>query len=354
MRWYDRERRELPWRQSPSAYGTLVSELMLQQTVVATVVPYFERFMRRFQDLRALASAPEDDVLASWSGLGYYRRARHLHQAARAIVQRHSGEIPRDESTLRELPGIGPYTAAAVAAIAFGARTFALDGNAARVTARLSGCKDAIEEPRARDELRGFGQALVPVDRPGDFAQAIMELGARVCVPRRPRCEECPVAPSCAAFATGETQAIPVRKARRKKRAVRLVCVAVVRGNRLLLVRRGADELLGGTWTLPFVEAVGGDRRASADLAMRNLGLSLERTRDVGEVKHVFTHLEVTATVVWAVARGRPRNDADVKFVPRVDIDALAIASFTRKMLATAVVGDAGRTTSRGKTSMGT
>jgi len=211
LAWYDRARRDLPWRRAPSPYKTLVSEFMLQQTVVATVVPYFERFVARFPDAAALAAATEDEVTAAWSGLGYYARARNLHRAARAVVERHGGALPRTEAELRELPGVGPYTAAAVASIAFGARTFALDGNGARVTARLWGVRDSIDRPATREALRARGLGEVPAARAGDFNQAVMELGATICTPRAPRCDVCPLARRCRAHATGAAARLPVR-----------------------------------------------------------------------------------------------------------------------------------------------
>ena len=193
LRWYDRTKRDLPWRRDPTPYKTLVSELMLQQTTVAAVIPYFERFIARFPSLASLAAASEDEVTALWSGLGYYARARNLRRAAVAAVDQHGGELPRTEAALGELPGLGPYTAAAVAAIAFGARTFALDGNGARVMARLGGVSDSIDLPATRVRLRADGTREVPRGRPGDFTQAVMELGATVCTPRNPRCDDCPL-----------------------------------------------------------------------------------------------------------------------------------------------------------------
>ncbi len=316
LRWYDQVRRDLPWRRSPSPYGTLVSEFMLQQTVVATVVPYFERFIARFPDLGSLAAATEDEVLTHWSGLGYYRRARNLHRAARAVVAEHGGELPADEETLLALPGVGSYTAAAIAAIAFGRRTFALDGNAARVAARLFAVADPIDRPAVREDLRARGQTLVPARRAGDFAQAVMELGARVCVTANPRCGECPVARFCKGQAL--TDRIPARLPRRAKKVVRLDCVAVEKGGRVLLVKRQEGELLAGTWALPLVEDV---RRAR-----------LGDLREVGTIRHIFTHRDVTARVL----RVRVRKVVDIpagRWVSLTDVQALPLSSFSRKML---------------------
>ena len=337
LQWYDAGKRDLPWRREASAYRTLVSELMLQQTVVATVVPYFERFVRRFPDLRALAAASEEDVLALWSGLGYYARARNLHRTARRVVEEHGGELPGDEAALRRLPGVGEYTAAAIASISFGQRTFPLDGNAARVMARLVGEDRAIDLPAVRAALRARGQALVPADRPGDFAQAVMELGALVCVASTaPRCQACPVARSCAARAQGRAGELPVRLAKRPRRAVELVCVGAVRRGRVLLVRRAAGELLAGTWSLPAADSEAGEsdegasRRALAALGLAARGPAVR----AGVVRHIFTHRDVTARVVRAGVTGTPTAAEKARWVSRDELANLALSSFARKMLA--------------------
>jgi A/G-specific adenine glycosylase len=332
--WYDRAQRPLPWRAQPSPYRTLVSELMLQQTVVATVVPYFERFVRRFPDIAALAAATEEEVLASWSGLGYYRRARNLHRAARVVLEAHGGALPRDEAALRALPGVGEYTAAAVAAIAFGARTFALDGNAARVMARLDVEERSIDLPAVRAALRARGLALVPSDRPGDFAQAVMELGAQLCVAGRPRCEICPVRASCRADAAGRAADLPARTPRPAKKVVHITCVAVERRGRVLLVRRPPGVLLGGTWALPSAERGQGEGEAEAAgraLAEAGLALGPGGVRAAGVIRHVFTHRDVTAAVVRAPVVGSARQG---RWVSAAEPGELALSTFTRKTLA--------------------
>jgi A/G-specific adenine glycosylase len=330
---YDRRRRDLPWRRRTDPYRTLVSELMLQQTGVATVVPYFERFLARFPDLPALARAEEEEVLALWSGLGYYARGRNLHRTARLVVEQNRGELPPREELLRQLPGLGPYTAAAVAAIGFGERTLPVDGNAARVLARLYGVRDPIDQPAVRAHLRERGQALVPARRCGDFAQAIMELGALVCVPRAPRCAECPLTRWCRAYRSNQQETLPRRSAPTAKRQVALVCAAIERRGRILLVRRPTGTLLGGTWALPSAElsTVAEPTRAAADL-LGPLGLSPDGTgRVLGSIRHVFTHRDVTAVVVSQAARGRIRAPARWVSVPRML--ELPISSFTRKTL---------------------
>lgn len=339
LAWYDRGHRALPWRAAPSPYRTLVSEVMLQQTVVATVVPYFRRFVAALPDFTALAGAPEEEVLALWSGLGYYSRARNLQRAARHVVEHHGGVLPADEQALRQLPGVGEYTAAALAAIAFGIPTFPLDGNGARVMARLGGVPDSIDRPAVRKRLRALGQSLVPRDRAGDFAQAVMELGATVCVPRGPRCDLCPLRRRCRAFAQERVKEIPARAPKRPKRVVELACVAVERAGRVLLVQRAAGELLGGTWTLPAAEATASDaRRGAPRRALRALGLTPSgRPQLGGVVRHIFTHRDVTARVFRMDARGTVTGETIARWFGREELERLALSSFTRKTLS--VVG---------------
>ncbi|MEO5769575.1 MAG: A/G-specific adenine glycosylase [Polyangia bacterium] len=344
LAWYDRRQRDLPWRREVSAYRTLVSEFMLQQTVVAAAVPFFERFVARFPDLAALAAASEDEVLTLWSGLGYYARARNLHRAARAVVEQHGGQLPRDEHLLRALPGVGPYTAAAVAAIAFGRRTFALDGNAARVVARLSMETAAVAQPATRDRLRATGLTWVPSRRPGDFAQAVMELGATLCTPRAPDCPVCPLRELCAARAQGQTAAIPRKAVRAVKRLVRLASVRLRHRDRVLLVRR-ADGLLAGTWMLPSAPVEDGDAAIIvARGALRGLGIRPLRLTMVGSVRHLFTHRDVTAEVFEMAVVGPSANRArplvpaaapeEARWVKEGGLHEIALSSFVRKQLA--------------------
>jgi A/G-specific adenine glycosylase len=334
LRWYDREKRDLPWRREASPYRTLVSELMAQQTTLAVVVPYFERFMARFPTLQALASASDDDVMALWSGLGYYARARNLRRAAAAAVAEHGGRLPEDEALLRGLPGVGPYTAAAVASIAFGARTFALDGNGARVMARLHGVDAPVDQPATRARLRELGTADVPARRSGDFNQAVMELGALVCTPRNPRCQACPVAFACAARARGLTADLPRRGRKPARPVVSLACACVTDGARVLLVKRG-EGLLGGTWALPErqVPSAGGPDAARGMAA--ELGLRAAAIDRRGIVRQVFTHRDVRAEVfrVQVVKAGRTRA-IDARWITPARLAQVGLSSFTRKTIA--------------------
>jgi A/G-specific adenine glycosylase len=340
LAWYDRAQRDLPWRRAPSPWKTLVSEAMCQQTVIATVIPYFERFLARFPDPAALAAATEDEVTAAWSGLGYYARARNLQRAARAIVERHGGDFPTTEDALRELPGVGPYTAAAVASIAFGVRTFALDGNGARVTARLWDVHESIDRPATREALRAKGQGEVPAKRAGDFNQAMMDLGATVCTPRAPDCGACPLSSRCRAHEAGAAARLPVRTPKRAKAVVRVACCACVDGDgRVLLVRR-QEGLLAGTWALPTVEVgEGGEPSAEARGAVRALGVTAGRLVARGSVRHVFTHRDVTAEVFRATAEGgRAREGgATRRWLSPEALATVGISSFTKKTLQAAL-----------------
>jgi A/G-specific adenine glycosylase len=250
-------RRDLPWRRSRDPYAIWVSEIMLQQTRVAAVVPYFERWMARFPTIATLAEAPLDDVLAAWSGLGYYSRARNLHRCARAIVASHGGALPASAAALRGLPGIGPYTAGAIASIAFGQPEPLVDGNVARVLARVYAIDDDIKSPAAVRVLWRLAGQMVPASAPGDFNQGLMELGATVCTPLSPACLLCPLAALCRARAQGRAHELPRMPARRRPHELPLIdarALWIERRDTLLLARRRPEGLYGGLWELPQVD----------------------------------------------------------------------------------------------------
>lgn len=289
LAFYDRVARSLPWRRDADPYRVWVSEVMLQQTRVETVIPYYERWLRRFPTLEALAAADTDEVMKAWEGLGYYARARNLHAAARLVRERHAGALPCDPTALRALPGFGDYTVGAVASIAFGAPLPAVDGNVRRVLCRLFDLPDPTPAT-----LRERASALVPRQRPGDFNQALMELGATVCTPR-PRCDACPLEDVCAARARGTQLERPARK---RARAVPELDVAValirdVRG-RVLLVKRPAGGLLGGLWSLPAAEMnAGQEARAVASRVARAWCEVADTATALPPVPHAFTHLRI-------------------------------------------------------------
>ena len=279
LRHYDQHKRALPWRSArPDPYAVWLSEVMLQQTTVATVIPRFRRFVERWPTIDALAAAPPEDVLQEWAGLGYYARARNLIACAREVAA--AGAFPSSEIELRKLPGLGAYTAAAIAAIAFGEAATVVDTNVERVVARLF----AIERPiaEARPEIRGFAEALTPAERPGDYAQAMMDLGATICRPKKPACTACPLAGDCLAFASGEPERFPAPKLRRERPHRHGVAYWIERDGALWLIRRSERGLLGGMAALP------GDEWSEARPIERGFAT----------VRHGFTHFTLDLHLV--------------------------------------------------------
>ncbi len=290
LRWYIVDKRRLPWRaeagKQADPYRVWLSEVMLQQTTVAAVIPYFEKFTRRWPMVEALAAAPDADVMSAWAGLGYYARARNLLACARAVVAEHGGVFPDSEEALRKLPGIGRYTAAAIAAIAFRRRAVVVDGNVERVVSRLFAVEEAL--PGARETIYALTDRLTPADRAGDFAQAMMDLGSAICTPRAPDCGRCPLAFACAARRRGDPERFPVKSAKAPRPRRQDIAYWLEHRGEVLLVRRPAKGLLGGMLALPTGEAP-----AEA------------QWRDVGSVDHVFTHFALTIRLLCADAEER-------------------------------------------------
>jgi len=288
--WYGAARRKLPWRETTDPYAILVSELMLQQTQVQTVIPYYRRFLAAFPTPRALAGAPEEAVLKLWEGLGYYRRARHLQEAARQIMDEHGGRFPDTKVAIDALKGVGPYTSAAVASIAFGLPWACLDGNVMRVLTRLFALDDDISLAATKQRLQDLAQSLVPRENPGDFNQAMMELGATVCTPREPACLSCPVNSSCAGYRAGDD---PVTRPYKSKKVVfsRIAFEALFlfAGKRFLVCRRPDQGLMGGMWELPAQAADG-----ASDWRRLFRGEIRPHGRLSEAVSHRFTHLHAT------------------------------------------------------------
>ena len=244
-------RHDLPWQHTRDAYRIWLSEVMLQQTQVATVIPYYQRFLEKFHDVRALARAPLDEVLALWSGLGYYSRARHLHLAARLVVARHGGEFPRDPLTLRDLPGVGRSTAAAIAVAAYGGRHAILDGNVKRVLARYRGVYGYLGKTEVQERLWREAEALLPVRGIEAYTQGLMDLGNAVCTRRQPRCDACPLVSDCVAYAQGLTQQLPEAKPRAAIPERKTVMLVIRADGKLLLEKRPEQGVWGGLWSLP-------------------------------------------------------------------------------------------------------
>jgi A/G-specific adenine glycosylase len=310
LTWYDKHRRDLPWRAKPAEtadpYRVWLSEIMLQQTTVTAVAPYYRAFLRRWPDVERLASASLDEVCGAWAGLGYYSRARNLHRAAQLIVGEHGGQFPRTPEALRTLPGVGAYTAAAIAAIAFGEPVAAMDGNAERVVARLHAIEDEL--PKARRKLAALGQALVPQARPGDFAQALMDLGSAVCLPKRPVCEACPFSALCAGRRLGIAATLP-RKTVKRLRPLRrgAAFVALDRSGAIYLERRPEKGLLGGMLQPPLTQWRSSFPNGAAALSEAPFAGRWEKKP--GFVRHGFTHFELELEIYVCRFRSRPNGE---------------------------------------------
>ena len=344
LAWYDRHRRRLPWRAEPGEtidpYRVWLSEIMLQQTTVKAVAPYFARFLARFPEVQALAAAPLDDVLRLWAGLGYYARARNLHACAREVAGR--GGFPATEEELATLPGIGRYTAAAIAAIAYGARTVPVDGNVERVVARLFAVEDEL--PGAKADIHRLARTSMPEHRTGDFAQALMDLGATICTPANPACALCPWMDACAARRRGDPQSFPRKVRKREGRLRRGAAFVAVRADGFVLVRtRPPKGLLGGMTEVPTTLWSHDFDHAGALNEAPLIARAKNWRRVPGVVTHVFTHFPLELSVhVGAV----PRGAAAPKGARWVAVDQLAdeaLPNVMRKVLAHALGDDVKR-----------
>lgn len=339
LAWYDRHRRRLPWRAAPGEtsdpYRVWLSEIMLQQTTVKAVGPYFEKFVARWPDVEALGNASLDDVLRMWAGLGYYSRARNLHACAVAVTREHGGAFPDTEEGLRALPGIGPYTAAAIAAIAFDRHTMPVDGNIERVVSRLFAVE--AELPQAKPLIQQMATTLLANSRAGDSAQALMDLGASICTPKKAACSLCPLNEDCAARLQGTQETFP-RKAPKKSGTLRRGAAFVVtRGDELLVRSRPEKGLLGGMTEVPGSDWLAGQEDATAkQQAPRLNGLSRWH-RKLGVVTHVFTHFPLELVVYTARAEARTRAPAGMRWVPIATLADEALPNVMRKVIAHAL-----------------
>ncbi len=336
--WYDAGCRDLPWRRSRDPYAIWISETMLQQTRVDTVIPYYERFLEHFPDLQTLADADEDSVYSLWAGLGYYSRARNLRAAARRVVDEFGGRLPDDAEKLRDLPGIGRYTAGAIASIAFDRPEAIVDGNVTRVLCRLLGIRENVGTSAVSGQLWREAAALARGPRPGALNQALMELGAVVCTPTAPDCPSCPLRRTCAARRAGDAEELPRKPPKTPVRSVRAVALWLERSGRVLAVRRASGGLLGGLWELPGEELLGDETpaRAVQRLLAQRLGVAAQQLQPAGRVKHVFSHRSLMLHVYRAqAARGRIRRSgfAQHRWLSAAGFRELPSAALTRKAL---------------------
>ena len=334
--WYDRHRRRLPWRppagERADPYRVWLSEIMLQQTGVKTVGPYFEKFLARWPDVAALGRASQDDVLRMWAGLGYYSRARNLHACAVAVLRDHGGVFPDTEEGLRKLPGVGPYTAAAIGAIAFDIRTMPVDGNIERVVSRLY----AVEEPlpQAKPRIQELASTLLGPSRAGDSAQALMDLGSSICTPKKPACALCPINEECLARARGDQETFPRTAPKKTGTLRRGAAFIVTRGDEILVRTRAEKGLLGGMTEVPGSDWLAGqDDKAALKQAPLLKGVTRWH-RKVGVVTHVFTHFPLELVVYTADVPARTRAPEGMRWVPVATLAGEAFPNVMRKAIA--------------------
>ena len=321
LAWYDGGHRDLPWRLTKDPYRIWVSEIMLQQTRAETVISYYERFLSRYPTVQDLASAVEEELLKYWEGLGYYTRARSLHKAARLIVSEYGGALPADVAALRALPGVGDYTAGAIASIAFGIPAAAVDGNVERVICRYFGMEDTVGTPAVRRAITEMTQALVPHDRPGAFANAMMEMGAVMCTPKNPKCLLCPVRESCRGLAMGIAGELPRKAKKKAQRVEKRAVLLVFCGNRVLITKR-KEKLLGGLFVFPDVLEKGTPAELCA--ALEEKGIRAAYDEPVGHARHVFTHL-IWEMDVHALIADETVDVPDGQWVTRDELQALPL-----------------------------
>jgi A/G-specific adenine glycosylase len=308
LQWYRIHQRDLPWRRDQDPYKIWVSEVMLQQTRVETVIPYFHRFLERFPTLEALAAADEADVIKAWEGLGYYSRVRNLHAAVKEVVEKHGGKVPDTLETISQLKGVGPYTAGAILSIAYNRRVPAVDGNVLRVFSRLFASTDDIARVQTRKKMETWAYHLIPESNPRDFNQALMELGAMVCTPTSPSCATCPVRSDCLAYEKGMQHDLPVKKKAKPPVPVSLVFGWIRDGDRVLLERRPETGLLAGLWGLPTLETDASDSVQALIAWMEKHGMSIQPGETLGMVEHVFTHRKWRATIIGGTCVGIKRE----------------------------------------------
>lgn len=332
LAWYDRNKRALPWRDVCDPYAIWLSEVMLQQTQVVTVIPYWRRFLERFPTVTSLAAAPLTDVLALWKGLGYYSRARNLHRAAQAVVEHHGSRLPTTAEALLTLPGFGRYTAGAVASIAHGEVVPLVDGNVARVFARLFEVEGAPGEKEREAKMWSLAAGLVSPSRPGDFNQALMELGATVCRPEQPTCPLCPLQQQCGALAAGRVAELPPPRVRAAPKKLHLALGVWRRGKTLLLGRRAEKGLFGGLWELPAVPE-GSAREQAFSVA---LGVPVEVGEALGQVSRTLTHRKLELSLFALSGARRPTcapGYLELTWATKTQLETLGVSTAMRKAI---------------------
>lgn len=338
--WFRTSARPMPWRERRTPYRVWISEAMLQQTRVETVIPYFERWMAAFPSVHDLAAADQEAVLKCWEGLGYYARARNLHKAAREVVNRHGGELPSDPEALRALPGIGPYTQAAILSLAFDQPYAVLDGNVERVLTRVCADPRDIRKPQTKQDLQAKMSRLLADHCPGEFNEAWMELGATVCLPRSPRCGDCPLTDVCRACKRGEQEQFPVKSAARPVPTVRVGAAVTWREDGCFLIaKRKQEEMLGGLWEFPGGKVEKGETlpECIAREMKEELDIEVEVKDLLVRVHHTYSHFKLVMDVHhcrWTGCTPRAKDCADFRWVTRGQCDALPFSKADLKVLA--------------------
>ncbi len=323
--WYQKNARNLPWRETKDPYAILVSEIMLQQTRVDTVVPYYQHWMELFPTITSLAIATEDEVLRAWEGLGYYSRARNLHKAAREIVQKYAGVIPGNLAELQKLPGVGLYTAAAVAAIVYGADVVVVDANVRRVAARLFNIDDPVGSPTLEEQVHQTMQVNLPKGEAGDFNQALMELGACVCVPHKPACTVCPIQSFCMAYKEGKQEERPVKKIKKEIPHYEVTAAVIWQQGRVLLAKRPASGLLAGMWEFPGGKLQMGESYVHGLMReiQEELGAIIEVGERIGIYHHSYTHYKVTLYAFHCTLNGGQPEALEAQEIRWVESETL-------------------------------
>lgn len=341
LAWYAQKAAPLPWRASQDPYRVWLSEVMLQQTQVTTVLPYFERFTAAFPTVQDLAAADQDTVLKMWEGLGYYSRARNMHQTSQKIVEQYGGQFPTTAEALMQLPGVGRYTAGAIASIAFGEATPVLDGNVIRVFSRIFDIEDDVTQNMVQNRLWEMAEQLVPAENPGDYNQALMELGRTICKPRSPLCRECPIQDYCLAFQRGVQEARPVKKKKAPTPHYHVTAGLIRNGNgELLIAKRPDNKLLGGLWEFPGGKQENGEtlQECLKRELHEELGIQIEVGAFFVKVNHAYTHFKITLHLfecLYLPEGGQPQalQCADWRWVTETDLSRYAFSAADRQVI---------------------
>ena len=331
LNWYHRHGRTLPWRDHLDPYAVWVSEIMLQQTRVETVIPYFEKWMNLFPNVHALANASEQDVLNIWEGLGYYSRARNLHKAAKIVASKFNGELPRDLIDLRSLPGIGRYTVGAIASMAFGMDEPTLDGNLRRVFSRLFDVSVAADSPVGEKILWELAAQNLPKGQAGDYNQALMDLGSAICVPKNPRCLLCPLMKICESRKNGTQEIRPVLKPKKSVPHYIHAAAVIINRGRVLLMQRPPDGLLGGMWEFPNARVEADPAKELTKVINAAYSLKVKKKEALGVVQHAYTHFKVTVYAFRCEAVSIPKNK-NLKWVRVTDLDDFPMGKVDRQI----------------------